>query len=328
MTVIVIEIPLHVYNYVSVGVSQHVGLHTHWGFSLVIAQLTVNILTQSKKRRDVGKIILLNTPIGNLGDITPRVSEALKAGEQFAVEDTRVFKELLNHLGISLNNKRVFSLHDQSEKTQVSKLLELTRSGDLYVASEAGSPIISDPAYPLVVEAYEQGIEVDSYSGISSPVMALELSGLPPIPFHFHGFLPRESGKRTKIFQDAPYGTNIYFEAPTRIAETMKDLMEADPEAQVCLVRELTKKFQECLRFRSKDWPEIHDKLTIKGEFILLFYQESESKQSFGPLKELASEYLSQKGSSKTLAKILGHILDRPTKEIYSELAQIKKEEN
>ena len=131
----------------------------------------------------MGKIILLNTPIGNLGDLTPRVLEALTKGETFAVEDTRVFRELLNHVGISLSGKRIHSLHDQSEDSQVEKLLELLGGGDLYVASEAGSPIVSDPAYPLVIAAYERGIEVESFSGVSSPIMALELSGLPPIPF-------------------------------------------------------------------------------------------------------------------------------------------------
>lgn len=293
----------------------------------MIARLTDIILARRTKRRDVGKIILLNTPIGNLGDMTVRVTEALRVGEQFAVEDTRVFKELLNHLGISLVNKRIYSLHDQSEASQVQKMLDLLRAGDLYVASEAGSPIVSDPAYPLIVEAYKAGYEVDSYSGVSSPIMALELSGLPPLPFHFHGFLPREAGKRTKIFSEAPYGTNIYFEAPTRIEDTLNDLLKVLPQVKVSLVRELSKKFQEVLRFEAQEWPEVKKNLTIKGEFILLFHQDQSHGADLGPLKELAQDYIERRGSAKSLAKLLGLILDRPSKEIYSELGQMKKEE-
>lgn len=273
----------------------------------------------------MGKIILLNTPIGNLGDLTPRVLEALRSGTLFAAEDTRVFKELLNLLGISVTGKKILSLHDQSESVQVSKLIELAKSEVLYVASEAGSPIVSDPAYPLVAQAQKEGIQIDSYSGVSSPIMALELSGLPPIPFHFHGFLPRESGKRKKVFQDADYGTHIYFEAPTRISETMTELSVLKPHCEVALLRELSKKFQEVKRFKALEWPLIKEQLTIKGEFVLVFHNSEQSGGSSGELRDLALEILASGANPKQLAKLLGQILDRPTKEIYSELALLKR---
>jgi 16S rRNA (cytidine1402-2'-O)-methyltransferase len=274
----------------------------------------------------VGKIILLNTPIGNLGDLTPRVLEALKVGETFAVEDTRVFKELLNHLGISVQGKRIFSLHDQSGPAQVENLLEVLERGDLYVASEAGSPIVSDPAYPLVLGAYEKGHKVESYSGVSSPIMALELSGLPPIPFHFHGFLPRESGKRKQIFSGTSYGTHIFFEAPTRIEETLDDLEGECPGVQVCLVRELSKKFESVIRFQAKEWNEVKKSVTFKGEFVLLFHSPEKVKSSSKELQNLAQEIVANGAAPKQVAKLLGLILDRPTKEIYTELSRQKKD--
>ena len=270
----------------------------------------------------MGKIILLNTPIGNLSDLTPRVREALEKGEVFAAEDTRVFKDLLNHLGISVSGKRIFSLHDQSEERDMEKILELAAHGDVYVASEAGSPIISDPAYPLVCAAYERGLEVESYSGVSSPVMALELSGLPPLPFQFHGFLPRESGKRQKIFEHLGGGTHIFFEAPTRIEDTMEDLLKALPEVRVALVRELSKKFQEVLRFRADEWVEKKKNLTVKGEFVLLFHKHETKSSGFKDLSVLAQEILTNGAGPKLLAKLLSLILDRPTKEVYSELTR------
>ncbi len=270
----------------------------------------------------MGKIILLNTPIGNLSDLTPRVREALEKGEVFAVEDTRVFKDLLNHLGISVSGKRILSLHDQSETRELDKIIELALNGEVYVASEAGSPIISDPAYPLVCAAYERGIDVESFSGVSSPVMALELSGLPPLPFQFHGFLPRESGKRQKIFENLGGGTHIFFEAPTRIEDTMEDLLRALPEVRVALVRELSKKFQEVLRFRADEWTERKKSLIVKGEFVLMFHKLDSKVVGSKELTALAQEMLANGAGPKLLAKLLAEILDRPTKEIYSELTR------
>lgn len=273
----------------------------------------------------MGKIILLNTPIGNLGDLTPRVSEALKGGIQFAVEDTRVFKDLLSHLGISLMGKRIVSLHDQSESGQVEKLIEMARHEDLYVASEAGSPIVSDPAYPLVVAAYENGIKVESYSGVSSPIMALELSGLPPIPFQFHGFLPRESGKRTKIFSEVGYGTHIFFEAPTRVEETLDELAKVRPDVDLAIVRELSKKFEQVMKIKAGEWPARKGEVNFKGEFIFLFHNKENKSGLSSELKSLAQEIVSGGATPKQLSKLLGEILDRPTKDIYTELNRQKR---
>ena len=274
----------------------------------------------------MGKIILLNTPIGNLGDLTQRVSEALKTGTTFAVEDTRVFKELLNHLGISVSGKRIFSLHDQSESSQVIKLLEILEKDDLYVASEAGSPMISDPAFPLVQAAYERGFKVESFSGVSSPIMALELSGLPPIPFQFHGFLPRESGKRVKIFSEVGYGTHIFFEAPTRVEETVDELCKTRPDVDICLVRELSKKFEQVEKFKAHEWVVKKTEINFKGEFVLLFHSKESSQKSSSALKEIAQDIMAKGANPKQVAKLIAEILDRPTKEIYSELTSHKRE--
>jgi 16S rRNA (cytidine1402-2'-O)-methyltransferase len=270
----------------------------------------------------VGKIILLNTPIGNLGDLTPRVLEALKEGVHFAAEDTRVLKELLNHLGLSVQGKRIFALHEHSSEGEVRRLLENLPAGEtLYVTSDAGSPMISDPAYPLLKIAIEENFEIDSYSGISSPIMALELSGLPPIPFHFHGFLPREKGKVASAFSSLTTGTHIFFEAPTRILSTLENLSQTTPEAEVCVVRELSKKFQQVLRFKAREFETRKDELTTKGEFVLLIHQpKSGGAQNSQELTTLAQEIYEGTGGPKGMAKLLSLILNIPSKEIYSKL--------
>ncbi len=266
----------------------------------------------------MGKIILLNTPIGNLGDLTPRVLEALKSGMTFAVEDTRVFKELLNHLGISLHGKHIVSFHDQSKPEEIDRLIRLSQGGDLYLASDAGSPIISDPAYPIVSRARELGIKVESYSGVSSPIMALELSGLPPIPFHFQGFLPRDKGPKEKVFRNLSQGTHIFFEAPTRVEETLDLISSVDPNLKLAVVRELSKKFEDTLQFKSSDWVNFKDKMVYKGEFVLLVHKSESREVMNSELTEIAQEILAKGAIPKLIARLLGIILDRPTKDIYS----------
>jgi 16S rRNA (cytidine1402-2'-O)-methyltransferase len=220
---------------------------------------------------------------------------------------------------------KIYSLHDQSESNQIDWLIGLAKSHLLYVASEAGSPIVSDPAYPLILAAYKKGIEVDSFSGISSPVMALELSGLPPIPFHFHGFLPRENSKKSKLWSELNYGTHIFFEAPTRIEETLDQISAELPELQIALVRELSKKFQQVERFQAKEWPSIKQKLTFKGEFVLIIHNSLTKAANSNQLKALAEEILSQGATPKNISKLLADILDLPTKDIYAELNRHKK---
>lgn len=272
----------------------------------------------------MGKIILLNTPIGNLGDLTPRVLEALKTGTVFAVEDTRSFKDLLSHLGISCEGKKILSLHDQSEDSQIEKFIEFAKREDLYVASEAGSPIVSDPAYPLIKAAYEHQIKVESYSGVSSPIMALELSGLPPIPFQFHGFLAREEVKKIKAFEALGYGTHIFFEAPTRIESTMDELSRFNPNLEVALVRELSKKFEQVLKFKSGDWSKVKEQVTFKGEFVLLVHIAQVQQMVSSEIIDLAQEILNSGATPKQLAKLLSLILDRSNKEIYNILLNLK----
>jgi 16S rRNA (cytidine1402-2'-O)-methyltransferase len=147
------------------------------------------------------------------------------------------------------------------------------------------------------------------------------------MPFQFHGFLPRESGKRGKIFSSLSGGTHIFFEAPTRIESTMEDLAETLPDAHVALVRELSKKFQDVVRFRAHEWPSIKERITVKGEFVLVLHKEEVSAPDFKEVKELAQEILAKGAGPKVLAKLLSAILDRPTKEIYSSLTRQNKDE-
>ncbi len=273
----------------------------------------------------MGRLILLSTPIGNLGDLTPRARSALEQGKLFAVEDTRTFKDLLRLLGIPLEGKTIDSFHDHSGAHKMERFLEALDAGEeVYLASEAGSPMVSDPAFPLVRAALERGHEIDTYPGPSAVLAALELSGLPPQPFHFVGFLPRGAKEREDLLGECAHwrGTCIFFEAPTRVKDTLEILARAWPEARLAVGRELTKKFQTVHRFRSGDWAQEQEKLMEKGEFVIVAHREaSGGSVQNDESKRMAQEYL-ERPSDKLLSKLLGGILGIPSKEVYSALTR------
>ena len=148
---------------------------------------------------DLG-IAFIGTPIGDPKDISLKALDYLRKIELFFCEDTRKSKDLLSRLGIELNGRVFKSFHDHSGQSKVEELLNCARQGLVGYLSDAGSPLISDPAYPLVKACLEKEIPFNFISGITAPVYALEKSGLAPLPFSFFGFLPREDTKIKDIF--------------------------------------------------------------------------------------------------------------------------------
>ncbi len=271
-----------------------------------------------------GKLILISTPIGNRDDLTFRAKKALEEGEYFAVEDTRVFKKLLGLYGIESGTKTIMAFHDHSSEYELEKLLSWLQTGhDVYVLSDAGNPLMSDPAFPLVKRALAAGFEFDAYPGASAVMTALSLSGLPPYPFSFHGFLPREDSKQEALYASLPAGTHLFFEGPSRIHKSLSSLAKSFPDAQVVIVREATKKFQAVHRFLAQSWEQ--EQILAKGEFVLLLWLESsfETKK----YQNLAQQVLSSKGKRKELAKLLAELLPGlSSKDIYGQL-QVERPE-
>lgn len=195
-------------------------------------------------------IILAATPIGNLGDASARLREALETATVVASEDTRVTQRLLAGLGIA-NRPRLIALHEHNERQKSAELVELAREGDLLVLSDAGMPTVSDPGYPLVQAAAVAGVAVTVIPGPSAVVTALAVSGLPTDRFAFEGFLPRKSGERARRLAElaGDRRTLVFFEGPSRLAASLGALAEAfgaDRPAAVC--RELTKLHEEVRR--------------------------------------------------------------------------------
>ena len=267
-------------------------------------------------------LTLVVLPIGNGLDITRRGADFLALHHSFLAEDTRSFANLLRFLTIDPQKKKIESFHGHSTD-KISKIVKrLKRGEELALVSKAGSPILSDPAYPLVKETLESGIPLKVIPGVNAPTLALEYSGLPPIPYSFHGFLPRKEGEIRSFFQGSAPGTHIFFESPYRIASTLKILGQELPMAQVCLARELSKKFEEAIRFKAEEYQQIVEKLSLKGEFVLLYHigkTRTTLQKKDKKISDLAKKVL-EKNSNKSLSQLLGEILGQNAKEIYKKL--------
>jgi 16S rRNA (cytidine1402-2'-O)-methyltransferase len=193
-------------------------------------------------------IILAATPIGNLGDASSRLIEALRTSSVIAAEDTRVTVHLLKALGVE-NRPRLIALHDHNERGKAAELVELARDTDLLVLSDAGMPTVSDPGFHLVDAAIAAGVVVSAIPGPSAVLTALAVSGLPTDRFTFEGFLPRKHGERARGVGATARRTMVFFESPNRLAASLTDLaavLGADRRVVVC--RELTKFYEEVKR--------------------------------------------------------------------------------
>ncbi len=193
-------------------------------------------------------IILGATPIGNLGDVTRRLVDALSTAPIIASEDTRTTIQLLTALGIE-HRPRLIALHEHNETAKAAELVELAREQDVLVLTDAGMPTVSDPGYALVVAAAAAGVTVTALPGPSAVLMALAVSGLPTDRFSFEGFIPRKG--RVAYFAGLAREprTMVFFESPKRLGDCLADLAKGMGDARrVVVCRELTKLHEEVVR--------------------------------------------------------------------------------
>lgn len=220
-------------------------------------------------------LYLIPTPIGNLDDITLRAVDTLKKVKVIFCEDTRITRQLLNHLGI---NKKLIASHKFNEETNGDKLLKYLESGDVGLVTDRGTPIISDPGYELVKIAIANNYNVVSLPGPTAFVPALTVSGLSPQPFLFYGFLNNKDSKRKKELEelkDYPF-TIIFYEAPHRILDTLECMEKILGNRNICISREISKKFEEVYRGKISD---IKSLMTdIKGELVIVVEGSNQEK--------------------------------------------------
>jgi 16S rRNA (cytidine1402-2'-O)-methyltransferase len=220
----------------------------------------------------MSKIVLVPTPIGNLGDITLRAIETLKQSDLIAAEDTRTTGILLKHYDISTPQ---IALHQHNEHKRVPQLIEKVIQEDLTLAvvSDAGTPGISDPGFLLVREAIQKYLPVESLPGATALIPALVLSGLPCDRFVFEGFLPLKKGRQTRLkaLIEEPR-TIILYESPHRIIKTLVQLIEhCGADRAACFCRELTKIHEIAIRGTLQDiLSHLEQQTSVKGECVIV----------------------------------------------------------
>ena len=217
-----------------------------------------------------GKLYLVATPIGNLGDLSPRAAETLAAADFVAAEDTRVSLKLLNHFNIK---KPLVSYHEHNQAAAGPAILNRLLSGETCaLVTDAGTPAVSDPGEGLVALCAENGVEVLAIPGCCAAVSALAVSGLPTGRFVFEGFLPVNRGERRERLAElaGEERTMILYEAPHRLRATLADLAEAFGERRVTLCRELTKLHEETRRTTLSEALARYTENDPKGEFVLV----------------------------------------------------------
>ena len=218
-------------------------------------------------------LILVGTPIGNLGDLSPRAVDALATADTIACEDTRRTRALLSHLGLPAG-RRLLAVHDHNEAVEVTNVLARLDKGErVVVVTDAGMPGISDPGERLVAAAAAAGHAVDVVPGPSAMVAALVVSGLSTSRFCFEGFLPRKGSARAERLREvaADRRTTVIFEAPHRIRATVADLAgAAGGLRRVAVVRELTKLHEEIWRGTLAGAAEHLSTKEPRGEYVIV----------------------------------------------------------
>jgi len=227
-------------------------------------------LAESGGAAGSGRLFVVATPIGNLGDAAPRLIEVLKAVDVIAAEDTRHTRKLLSRFGISTS---LLAYHDHNEDRAASAVVERIEGGqDVALVSDAGTPLVADPGYRLVTACAERGIEIVTVPGPCALVAALSIAGLPPHPFYFVGYLPRKGGqRRTRLSSLAEMPcTVICYESPHRIASTLRDMRDVLGDRRAVVARELTKVHEEVLRGTLAELAELADSRSLKGEIVVV----------------------------------------------------------
>jgi 16S rRNA (cytidine1402-2'-O)-methyltransferase len=260
-----------------------------------------------------GKLYLVATPIGNLGDFTVRAVETLKSADFIAAEDTRVTLKLLNHFDIK---KTLVSYYEHNKLESGDKILRRLLDGETCaLVTDAGMPAVSDPGQALVELCAETGIEVLAVPGACAAVTAVALSGLPSGRFCFEGFLSTARKSRFEHLASlkTEQRTMVFYEAPHKLLPTLRDLLEVLGDRRIAVCRELTKLHEETLRLTLSEAVAYFDVTPPRGEFVLVIEgakPEREPEASLEAAAKLAVEYraegLSLKDAVKKAALVTG----------------------
>ena len=257
------------------------------------------------------------TPIGNLEDITLRVLNVLKLVDIILSEDTRSTRKILTYYNI--HNKGLISYHKFNEKKQLERIIKILKDGrEIALLSEAGTPAISDPGYILLKACIEEKVRFTVLPGATAIIPALLLSGFPPQPFTFWGFLPKKKGEKVKALKtisEIHHPVVIYI-SPHRLPEELSTIMETIGDVEVSLSKEITKQFEYTIRGKLSDIILKISTSEIKGEFTLTLLNREREPEEFKKVVSLVREV--KKGlREKEIAKRIAIIYGKKPNEVY-----------
>ncbi len=274
-------------------------------------------------------LIVISTPIGNLGDITQRAAQMLAQADIIACEDTRQTRKLLRLLSIS-SSAELWAYHDHNGAKVRPKLINVMKAGQkVALASDSGTPLISDPGYKLVTACLENDIPVTAAPGPTAPIVALTLSGLPSDRFSFQGFVPQKKKAARDALEESRLltMTQIWFETPRRLAETLKMMAGIYGNRYCVIARELTKLHETLYRGMISDLAQQFEGVPIlKGELVLVV--EGADKHASQVSIEKMSELLRARMRKMSLRDAVGEVEDLsglPRKQIYQLALSISK---
>lgn len=280
----------------------------------------------------MGKIYLVPTPIGNLGDITLRALEVLKSVDLIAAEDTRQSLKLLNHFNIK---KSLISYHKHNEQGKSEELIDRVRNGEnIAVISDAGTPGISDPGSIVLKKCIENGIDVKVLPGATAFTTAIIYSGLDTSAFIFRGFLPRENKEKKEFVESLKdrRETIIFYESPYRVIDTLTFLKENFGNRNIAVCRELTKLHEEIYRGSLEEAICYFNDNIPKGEFVLVLQgksleeirNENVAKWEDMSIKDHIIYFINQGMSKKDAIKQVSKDRELPKSEVYKHSIEIK----
>lgn len=275
-----------------------------------------------------GKLYLCATPIGNLEDITYRVVRILNEVDLIGAEDTRNSIKLLNHFDIKTP---MTSYHEFNKYDKAKQLVEMMKEGkNIAIITDAGTPGISDPGEEVVRQCFEAGIQVTSLPGPAACITALTMSGQKTRRFCFEAFLPKDKKEKVAVLEELKNETRtiIIYEAPHRLARTLKELRETLGNRQLTLCRELTKKYEEADKTTIDQAIEKYNEKEPRGEYVLVIegksqeeiQEENKQKWKSMTIEEHMEYYISQGNDKKSAMKLVAKDRGVSKRDIYNQL--------
>lgn len=263
---------------------------------------------------------MVATPIGAARDITLHALDILGAADLLAAEDTRTLRHLMEIHGIALKGRRIVAHHDHAAPGASERILKALREGQVVAyASDAGTPLISDPGFDLVRLALAEGLAVHAAPGASAVLAALTVAGLPTDRFFFAGFLPAKSAARRAELRDLAGipGSIVFYESPRRVKACIGDMIEEyGQDRRAALCRELTKRHEEVLRGTLAELAKATAGRELKGEIVLILDRGQAEKQSEADVESALRQEM-QDHSLKEAVALVSARMDLPRREVY-----------